>query len=160
MSQFFTSGGQRLEFQLQHQSSNEHPGPISFRMESPCSPRDSQGSSPTPQFKNINSSMFSVLYGPTLTSGYHYWKNHNFDYTDLCRKVISLLFNTLSRFVIAFLPRKKCLLILEQVFCFVLFCFNIGASVPSSKDQVSFNFMAAVIVCSDFGAQENKICKD
>ena len=102
--------------------------------------------------------MFSVLYGPTLTSGYHYWKNHNFDYTDLCRKVISLLFNTLSRFVIAFLPRKKCLLILEQVFCFVLFCFNIGASVPSSKDQVSFNFMAAVIVCSDFGAQESKVC--
>ena len=28
----------------------------------------------------------------------------------------------------------------------------------SSKEQVSFNFMAAVTICSDFGAQENKIC--
>ena len=32
-----------------------------------------------------------------------YWKNHSFDYTDLVGKVISLLFNTLFRFVIAFL---------------------------------------------------------
>ena len=28
----------------------------------------------------------------------------------------------------------------------------------SSKEQVSFNFMAAVTICSDFGAQENKVC--
>ena len=35
---------------------------------SPCSPRDSQQSSPTPQFKSINSSVLSLLYGPTLTS--------------------------------------------------------------------------------------------
>ena len=100
--------------------------------------------------------MLSVLYGPALTSRCHYWKNHNFD---LCHDVISLLLNTRSRFVIAFLPRNKCLLVLEQVGFFVFLFFNIGASVPSSKDQVSFNFMAAVIVCSDFGAQENKICK-
>ena len=40
-----------------------------------------------------------------------YWKNHSFDYTDLFDKVISLLFNILSRFVIAFFPRCKCLLI-------------------------------------------------
>ena len=32
-------------------------------------------------------------------------------YTDICHKVMSLLFNMLSRFVIAFLPRSKCLLI-------------------------------------------------
>ena len=44
-------------------------------------------------------------------------------------KVMSLLFNTLSRFVIAFLPRSK-----------------------------SFNFVIAVTICSDFGAQENKVC--
>ena len=43
-------------------------------------------------------------------------------------KVMSLLFNTLSSFVIAFLTRP------------------------------SFIFMAAVTVSSDFGAQENKIC--
>ena len=39
------------------------------------------------------------------------WKNHNFEYTGLCHKVMSLLLNTLSRFVIAFLPRSKRLLI-------------------------------------------------
>ena len=44
-------------------------------------------------------------------------------------KVMSLLFNILSRFVIALLPRRKCL-----------------------------NFMAGVTICSDFIAQENKIC--
>ena len=35
---------------------------------SPCCPRDSQESSPTPQFKSINSSALSFLYSPTLTS--------------------------------------------------------------------------------------------
>ena len=44
-----------------------------------CSPRDSQESSSTPQFKNINSSGFSFLYSPTLTSICSYWKNHSFD---------------------------------------------------------------------------------
>ena len=38
------------------------------------------------------------FYGPALTSVHDYWKNSSFDYTDLCWKVISLLFNTLSRF--------------------------------------------------------------
>ena len=51
---------------------------------SPCSPRDSQESSPTPQFKSINCSAFSLLYGPTLTSIHDFWKNYSFDYTDLC----------------------------------------------------------------------------
>ena len=46
----------------------------------PCNPRDSQESSPIPQFKSINSSAFSLLYGPTLTSIRDYWKNHSFDY--------------------------------------------------------------------------------
>ena len=40
-----------------------------------------------------------------------YWKNHNFDYLEIVGKVISLLFNMLSRFAIAFLPWSKCLLI-------------------------------------------------
>ena len=53
-------------------------------------------------------------------------------------KVMSLLFNKLSRFVMAFLPRRKSLLILWLNF--------------------NFNFVAAVTICSDFGAQENKIC--
>ena len=36
-------------------------------------------SSPTPQFKSINSSVLSFLYGPTLTSIHDYWKNHSLD---------------------------------------------------------------------------------
>ena len=44
---------------------------------SPCSPRDSQESSPTPQFKSINSSVFSFLHSPTLTSIHDHWKNHS-----------------------------------------------------------------------------------
>ena len=42
------------------------------------------GTFPTPQFKSINSSALSFLYSPTVTSIYDYWKNHSFDYTDLC----------------------------------------------------------------------------
>ena len=59
--------------------SNEHPGLISFRMAgSPCSPRDSQESTPTPQFKSINSAL-SFIYSPTLTSIHDYWKNHSLE---------------------------------------------------------------------------------
>ena len=46
---------------------------------SPCSPRDSQEYSSTPQFKSINSLALSSLYHPTLTSIHDYWKNHSFD---------------------------------------------------------------------------------
>ena len=70
------------EFQLSHQS-------FQWRLrtdllwdglvESPCSPRDSQESSPTPQFKSINSSVLSFLYGPTLTSIHDFWKNQSLD---------------------------------------------------------------------------------
>ena len=96
--------------------SNEYSGLISFRIDwfgLPSSPRDSQKSFPTLQFKSINSSMISLHYGPTLTSIHDYWKNHSFDYMDIClvSKVISLLFNMLSRFVIPFLPKSKHLLI-------------------------------------------------
>ena len=52
-----------------------------------------------------------LLYGPALTSTHNYWKNHGFDYMNFVGKVMSLLFNTLSRFVIAFLPRSNHLLI-------------------------------------------------
>ena len=62
--------------------SNENPGLISFRKDlvgPPCSPRDSQESSPTPQFKNINSSALSLLHSPTLTPIHDLWKNHSLD---------------------------------------------------------------------------------
>ena len=49
-----------------------------------------QESSPTPQFENINSSVLSFPYGPTLTSIHDYWKNHNFDNMGLCwQKAVS-----------------------------------------------------------------------
>ena len=63
------------------------------------------------EFKSINSSMFSHLYGPTLIYICDFWKNHSFDYTDLISKVMSLFFNALSRFFIVFLPKSMCLLI-------------------------------------------------
>ena len=59
----------------------------------------------------FSSSVLSVLYSPTLTSIHDYWKNHSFDQVDLNWQVTSLLFNLLSRLVIGFLPRSKCLLI-------------------------------------------------
>ena len=46
---------------------------------SPCSPRDSRESSPTPQLKSINTSVLSFLHSPTLTSIHDYWKNHSLD---------------------------------------------------------------------------------
>ena len=71
-----------LEFQLQYRSFQ-----WIFRTDflqdglvgSPWSPRDSQESSPTPQFRSINSSALRFLYSPTLTSVHDYWKNHSFD---------------------------------------------------------------------------------
>ena len=44
-------------------------------------------SSPALQFESINSVVLSLLYGPTLTSIHDYWKNHSFDYMDLCQQI-------------------------------------------------------------------------
>ena len=77
MSQLFTSGGQSigvsastsvLRMNTQDWSHLGWTGWISL------SPRDSQESSPTPQFQSINSSMLSFLYSPTLTSIHDHWK--------------------------------------------------------------------------------------
>ena len=69
-------------FQLQHQSF-----PWIFSTDflyiwlvwSPCSLRESQECSPTPQFKSINSSVLSFLYSPTLTSTHDHGKNCSLD---------------------------------------------------------------------------------
>ena len=103
-----------LEFQLQHQSFQWIPRTDLFQdglVGSPCSPRDSQESSPTPQFKSIHSSALSLLYDPVLTATHDHWKSHSLTIWTFVSKVMSLLFNMLSRFVIAFLPRSKHLLI-------------------------------------------------
>ena len=54
---------------------------------------------------------FSFLYSPTLTSVHDHWKNHSLTRQTFVGKVMSLLFNILSRLVITFLPRSKRLLI-------------------------------------------------
>ena len=82
MGRLFTSGGQStgpwasasvLPMNIQRLF------PLGLRVSFPCSPRDSQQSSATPQFENINSLALSLLYGPTLTSIHDYWKNHSLD---------------------------------------------------------------------------------
>ena len=81
-SQFFSSGGQSIGASA---SASVLPMniqawfPLGWTGGSPCCPRDSQESSPTPQFKSINSSALSFLYSPTLTSIHDYWENHSFD---------------------------------------------------------------------------------
>ena len=66
----------------------------------------------TPQFKSINSSAFSFLYRPTLTSIHDTGKTIALTRWTFVGKVMSLLLNMLSRLVITFLPRSKRLLIL------------------------------------------------
>ena len=98
MSQFFTSDGQSIGV-----ATSALVLPMIVRDDfledwlawSPCSPRDSQESSPTPQFKSIHSSVLSFLSSPTLTYIHDYWKTHSFDKMDLCWQM-SLLFNMLS----------------------------------------------------------------
>ena len=82
--------------------SKEYSGLISFRMD---------WSSPTPQFKSINSSVLSFHYRPTLTSIHDYCKKTQYSLDGLCRKVMSLLLSMLSKMVITFHPRSKSLLI-------------------------------------------------
>ena len=53
--------------------------PLGWTGSIPCSPRDSQESSPTPQLKGINSSALSLLHSPTLTSIHDHRKNHSLD---------------------------------------------------------------------------------
>ena len=84
LSQLFSSGGQSIRASA---SASVLPknfiqgwfpvGLTSFI--SLLSKRDSQESSPTPQFKSINSSVLSLLHSPTLTSILDYWKNHSLD---------------------------------------------------------------------------------
>ena len=82
MSQLFTSGGQCIGV-----SASASVLPINIQGDflqdwlawSPCSPRDFQEPSPTPQLKSINSLVLSFLYNPALTYIHDNWKNHSFD---------------------------------------------------------------------------------
>ena len=69
-----------LEFQLEHHFFQRNPRADLLQnglVGSPCSPRDSQESSPTPQLKSINSSAPSLLHSPTLTSIHDHRKKHS-----------------------------------------------------------------------------------
>ena len=70
MSQFFASGGQSIGVSTSTsvlRMNTQDWSPLGWTG-SPCSPRVSQESSPTPHFKSINSSVLSFLYSPPLTS--------------------------------------------------------------------------------------------
>ena len=88
MSQFLASGDQSIGISVSANQSFQWIFRSDFLEDglagSPCSPRDSQGSSPTPQFKSISSSTLSFLYSPNLTSIHNYWKNRSFDWMDIC----------------------------------------------------------------------------
>ena len=68
-------------FSFSINSSNDYSGLISFRMDwlDLHAVQGTLKSSPTPQFRSINSSVLNFLYSPTLTFIHDYWKNHSFD---------------------------------------------------------------------------------
>ena len=103
--------------------SSEYSGLISFRIDwlDLLTVQGTLKSPPTPQFHSINSSAFSFLYGPTVTS-IHTRKTIALTSWTFVGKAMSLLFNMLSRLIRAFLPRIQHL-----------------------------NFKAAVTICNDFG---------
>ena len=106
MSQLFTSGSQSTGV-----SASTSVLPVNTQDWCPCSPRDSQESSPTPSSKASIlwcSAFFIVqLSHPCMTTG----KAITLTRWTFVGKVMSLLFNMLSRLVISFLPKSKCLLI-------------------------------------------------
>ena len=83
MSQLFASGGQSIGVSVSASVlPNEYSGPVSFRMDwldLLAVQRTLKSLSPTPQFKSINSSVLSFLYGSSLTPIHDYWKNNSFD---------------------------------------------------------------------------------
>ena len=86
---FCIGGPKYWRFSFSISPSNEYSGLISFRIDW-FDLLAVQGTLkillPAPQFKSICSSAFSLLYDPTLTFIYDYWKNHNFDYMKFCRQ--------------------------------------------------------------------------
>ena len=82
MSHLFSWGGQSTGVSALASFLPKNPRADLFQnglVGSPYSLRDSQESSPTPQFKCINSSALSLLHSPTLTSIHDHRKNHSID---------------------------------------------------------------------------------
>ena len=84
MSQLLASGGQSIGVSASTSvlpMNTQDWSPLNGLVASPCSPGDSQESSPTPQFKSINSSGLSFLDSPTLTFIHDHWRNHSLEST-------------------------------------------------------------------------------
>ena len=82
MSQLFTWGGQSIAVSALASvlpKNTQDWSPLGWTGWISLSPRDSQESSPTSQFKSINSSALSFLHSPTLTSIHDHRKNHSLD---------------------------------------------------------------------------------
>ena len=116
-------------FSFSISTSNEHSGWISFRTDWLDLLAVRGTSSPTPQFKSINSSELCLPYGQFSHLYMTTEKIIALTIRTFVGKVLSLLFNTLSS------------------------CHSF-----SSKEQVSFDFMAVFTIHRDFGAQEKKTC--
>ena len=110
MNQFFTSCDQSYwSFSFSISPSNEYSGLISFRdwlAWSPCSPRDSQESFPK---HSLKAQFFSTQLSLWSNSHIHTWQLETIALTrwTFVSKVMSLLFNMLSRFLIAFFPKEQ-----------------------------------------------------
>ena len=139
MSLFFALGGQSFGFSFSISPSNEYSRLISFRMDL----LDFLAVQGTLKSLLHHSSKASILWHsaffmvqlshPYMTTG----KTIALNVQNFVGKMMPLLFNIVSRFVITLLPRSKCLYLFSYF---------------------AFSFMAAVTICSDFGAQENKVC--
>ena len=110
MSQLFTSGGQRLELQLQHQSFREYSGFVSFRIDWFDLSVVQVTLKSILQHQNTKASiiLYSAFFMVKLSHMYMTTrKTTALTIWTFVGKVMSLLFNMLSRLVIAFLPRSK-----------------------------------------------------
>ena len=95
-------------FGLSISPSNEYLGLISSRMDwfDLLTVQGPPKSSQAPQFGNVSSSVLSLLCGPALTSVHDWWENHSLNYTEHCWQSDVSVFNMLSRFDKALLPRS------------------------------------------------------
>ena len=112
MSHFFASGDQSTGASASALPMNTQGWfPLGLTGLISCCSRGSQKSSPAPQFKSINSSALSLLYGPLSQQYMTTGKTIDLTIQTSIGKVMSLLFNLPSKFVLTFLPQSKCLLI-------------------------------------------------
>ena len=135
MSQLFAWGGQSIGVSASASvlpMNTQDWSPLEWTGWTSCCPRDSQESSPTPQFKSINSSALSFLHSPTFTSIHDHRKNHSlyymaqwfveskteyFKYTKSSPVLIKISRGTLlelNKAVLKFTCKNKCISILMK----------------------------------------------